>query len=255
MLFSGELYVGVNLTRGEKSISYAALNHDLEPVTLAQDDYPSLLAYLGGQQQAVVGVYGPAKPNANILVDAERRSQFLIELSKGRPGNMRVAEYQLKQHKLPTFQTPASEMDAPLWMRTSFKLYRYLHKAGYQDYFVGCQAERQVVEVMPEVGFRAWMEGDLLPRNSFYGRMQRQLILYDLGIDLPDPMQFFEEVTRYKILQGILPDKAVLNVGMLIALGAAFMAWQTQQESEKIALVGLAQEGQIAVPASVLSVG
>ena len=255
MLFSGELYVGIDLTRGERSIYYAALDKDLEPVTLAQDDYSSLLAYLGGQQKAVLGVCGPARPNASILVNAESRTQFLIELGKGRPGNMRVAEYFLKQRKLPVYQTPDTVQQAPDWMKTSFKLYQHLQKTGYKEYFVGCQAERQVVEICSEVGYRAWLTGEVLPRNKFYGRMQRQLALYDLGVNLPDPMDFFEEITRFKILQGKLPEKVILSTGLLSALGAAYIAWQTQHQPEEVSLVGIKNEGQIAIPAALDAAG
>lgn len=248
MLFSGELYIGIDLTRGEKSICYSALNEDLETITLSQGDYQSLLAYLGGQQNAVLGIYGPARPNLNIMVDAERRSQFLVEMGKGRPGNMRVAEYFLKQHKLPTYQTPNTEQSAPDWMQTSFKLTKHLHKIGYQIYAPGDQADQQFVEVLPEVGFCAWIEGEVLPRKTFHGRMQRQLVLYEFGVRLPDPMGFFEEVTRYKILQGMLPEKLVMSAGILSSLAAAYLAWQARHEPENITLVGLEQEGRIAVP-------
>lgn len=253
MLFSGELYIGIDLKKGEKSISYAALDRDLEPVTLSQGSYNTLISYLAGQQTAVLGINGPAKPNLEILTNAERRSQFLIEMGKGRPGNMRVAEYELKRHHLPAYQTPHEESSAPGWMKTSFKLYSYLQKLNYKNYSPGLDYALQLMEVLPEVGFRAWADGDLLPKSSFYGKMQRQLILYDRGINLPDPMEFFEEITRFKIRQGILPNKALMSSGTLSALGAAYMAWQTQHEPEQIALVGLAQEGQIAVPAKLIA--
>jgi hypothetical protein len=254
MLFSGELYIGIDLTRGEKSIHYAALNQDLEPITLTQGNYKSLISFLGGQQKAALGIHGPARPNLEILTNAERRSQFLIEMGKGRPGNMRVAEYELKRLNLPTYQTPHDESSAPKWMQTSFRLFEYLKKLNYSNYSPSIDADLQVMEVLPEVSFRAWVDGAILPKNTFYGRMQRQLILYDRGIHLPDPMDFFEEITRFKIRQGILPANTILNNGTLSALGAAYMAWQTRHEPEKIALVGLVQEGQIAVPAKMVTI-
>ena len=80
MLFSGELYIGIDLTRGEKSIHYAALNQDLEPITLTQGNYKSLISFIGGQQKAALGIHGPARPNLEILTNAERRSQFLKDI-------------------------------------------------------------------------------------------------------------------------------------------------------------------------------
>jgi hypothetical protein len=253
MLYSGKLFIGIDLTQGEKVISYSVLNEDLETITLAQGSYQSLLTYLGEQQTSIVGIYGPAQPNQNILTSADRRTQYEIKMGKGRPGNMRVAEYVLKQHKLPTYQTPNTTKDAPAWMQTSFKLYRDLAKLGYQKFSIGTNAGQQMAEVLPEVGFKAWVEGELLTRRSFHGRLQRQLALYEMGINITDPMLYFEEITRYKILQGVLPEEIILPNGTLSALSAAYLAWQTKHQPENITLVGLEIEGQIAIPTELVT--
>ena len=41
-------------------------------------------------------------------------------------------------------------------------------------------------------------------------------------------MNFFEEVTRFRILQGQLPNDQVYSTAMIAALAAAYLAWQTK---------------------------
>ena len=253
MLFASIAYIGVDPAPGKRAIHYAALGPDLELLARGQGDLNTLLTFLSGQQQAVVAIHGPMQPNHQIITDADRREQYLIPMSKGRPGNMRVAEYTLRQHDLPVFQTPAKTADAPQWMQTSFQLYEKLNKAGFQPRQPEQAAPLQYLEVIPELGYRAWLENVLLPANTLLGRLQRQLALYNLGLEIPDPMTFFEEVTRFRILQGTLTQDLVYTPAQLSALAAAYLAWQSQRQPEGLAYVGIPTEGQIALPARLIA--
>jgi hypothetical protein len=253
MLFASIAYIGVDPAPGKRTIHYAALGPDLELLARGQGDLNALLTFLSGHQQAVAAIHGPMQPNHQILTDADRREQYLIPMSKGRPGNMRVAEYTLRQHGLPVFQTPAKSADAPQWMQTSFQLYAKLKKAGFQPGQPEQTASLQFLEVLPELGYRAWLESDILPPNTLLGRLQRQLALYELGLQIPDPMTFFEEVTRFRILQGALPQDQIYTPPQLSALAAAYLAWQSQRQPESLAYVGIAKEGLVAVPAMLIA--
>jgi hypothetical protein len=257
MLFSSIAYIGADLTPGKKSIHYAALGPDLELLARGQGDLKALLTFLSGQQQAVLAIHGPARPNQQILTDAGRREQYLIPMRKGRPGNMRVAEYTLRQQRLPSPQTPAQTADAPQWMRESFKLTKQLEKSGYKAWQPGADHPHQFLEALPEHGFLAWLADDapggvLLPAGSLHGRMQRQMLLYRLDLPVPDPMNYFEEITRFRILQGATPQDIILPAPALASLAAAFMARQAAREPEFLTLLGIPQEGQIAVPQALL---
>ena len=253
MLFASIAYIGVDPSPGRRAIHYAALGPDLELLARGAGDLNALMTFLGSHQQAVVAVHGPMQPNHQILTNADRREQYLIPMGKGRPGNMRVAEYNLRQHGLPVFQTPASSTDAPLWMQTSFDLYARLQKAGFQPAHPENESSLQFLEVIPELGYHAWLENKILPPNTLLGRLQRQLALYQRGLALPDPMEFFEEITRFRILQGTLPLEQVLSTPQLSVLAAAYLAWQSQQQPEEITYVGIPSEGQIAFPAELTS--
>jgi hypothetical protein len=84
--------------------------------------------------------------------------------------------------------------------------------------------------------------------DSLEGRIQRQLSLYDLGMDIPDPMNFFEEITRYRLLKGILVEEGLYSSLELNAIAAAYMAWAVIQRPEEVTFVGDEGEGQVAVP-------
>jgi hypothetical protein len=255
MLFSEHTYIGVDLTPGKKNIQYAAIDEQLELLALSHGDLSQVQTFLRSQQQATLAVHGPARPNQSILTDAERRDQYLIPLGKGRPGNMRVAEYALRKNHLPTYRTPSQTEDAPPWMQNSFKFFSMLKEAGFQPYQKEQSLQRKYVEVIPEASFFAWLNGKALPANTLHGRMQRQLVLYDLGLKIADPMTYFEEITRFRILQGILPKDLIYSSPAQTALAAAYMAWLVEKEPDSIALVGIPDEGQIAVLSNLINQG
>ena len=94
-------------------------------------------------------------------------------------------------------------------------------------------------------GARLWIESkadecyrvfqpNLFSRQSLEGRLQRALILYDEGLQIPDPMDFFEEITRHKILQGVLPAENIYSSRQLDAMIMAYVSWMAGNPSEKV---------------------
>jgi hypothetical protein len=92
-------------------------------------------------------------------------------------------------------------------------------------------------------GSRLWMESmadkcyrvfqpSLFARQSLEGRLQRALILYEEGLQIPDPMDFFEEITRHKLLQGVLPPENIFSSRQLDALAMAYVAWMAGNPAE-----------------------
>ena len=78
--------------------------------------------------------------------------------------------------------------------------------------------------------------------------MQRQLILGSIEMPVPDAMDFFLEITRFKLMQGELPDENIHSMEELNALAAAHIAWQSAHHPNKLDLLGDLIEGQIALP-------
>jgi hypothetical protein len=76
----------------------------------------------------------------------------------------------------------------------------------------------------------------LLPRRSLEGRLQRSAILYEQELQITDPIDIFEEITRFKLIQGILPLENIYSSRQLDALVAAYLAWLAVNRPGQIAL-------------------
>jgi predicted RNase H-like nuclease len=87
-----------------------------------------------------------------------------------------------------------------------------------------------------------------LARLSLEGRLQRQLVLYEHGLCIKDPMDFFEEITRYKISKGILPMELLYLPDQLDALAAAYIARLAVKKEEDVFAIGDTKEGMVVLP-------
>lgn len=89
-----------------------------------------------------------------------------------------------------------------------------------------------------DASYRALLEKKPLSGRSLEGRIQRALVLHGEGVQIADPMEFFEEITRFKILQGDLPMQSLYASKELDALMAAYVAWLTQNRPHQVNLKG-----------------
>jgi len=64
------------------------------------------------------------------------------------------------------------------------------------------------------------------------------LILYEEGVQIPDPMDFFEEITRHKLIQGTLPDESIPSQKQLDALIVAYTAWLAAVHPRRVMVQG-----------------
>jgi hypothetical protein len=87
-----------------------------------------------------------------------------------------------------------------------------------------------------------------LSKPTLEGRLQRQIALYEQGIGIKDPMEFFEEITRHKLLHGAFPMELVYSSEELDTLMAAYMAFCVVNCPQETMLIGNILEGQIALP-------
>lgn len=95
--------------------------------------------------------------------------------------------------------------------------------------------ERLWAESNADECYRAFQPG-LYSRRTLEGRLQRALILYEEGLQMSDPMDFFEEITRHKLVQGILPTENIYSTRELDALVMAYLSWMARGTSEKVVL-------------------
>ncbi len=50
---------------------------------------------------------------------------------------------------------------------------------------------------------------------------------------IKDPMEFFEEITRHRLLKGVLPEEFIYSAEELDAMVAAFTAYMVSQSTRR----------------------
>jgi hypothetical protein len=181
----------------------------------------------------------------------EVRARLTPQPRPGRWLNFRLAEYQMRQHNISCPKTASQARDCPKWMQMTFSLYERMETFGFCP-FPAPEAPLQWLEVYPHACFTALLEMTPFPKHTLEGRIQRQLILYEKELRIPDPMRLFEEITRHRLLQGKLPLQDLYSPGELDALAAAYTAWTAALHPEQVTLLGDPQEGQVSIPVSEL---
>lgn len=116
-------------------------------------------------------------------------------------------------------------------------------KAGFKP-FSRKSFPRQLIETSVQDCFRAWSGHRLLARRALEGRLQRSAVLYEQGLQITDPVDIFEEITRYKLVQGILPLDRLPSSRELDALAAAYLAWMSLNRPGQIV-----PKGEFVLPA------
>lgn len=95
---------------------------------------------------------------------------------------------------------------------------------GFAPY-PGRNDSKQLLITNAQDSFQALIGQKPLPRRTLEGRLQRSAILYDQGLQIKDPVDVFEEITRFKLAQGILPLESIYSPKELDVLVAAYVAW------------------------------
>lgn len=251
MFFKDTVFIGIDPSSGEESLTYAVLDKDLNLLALSQQGLSTVSAYAGGHKAAVVGINAPRRLNQGFMKKDAVRDALRPQPAPGRWTGFRVAEYLLFQRNIRIPKTPEKMSECPGWMRVGFKLYRNLEEMGFVDY-PGEDQPQKMIEVYPHGAYTVLLKRIPFLKKNLEGRLQRQLLLHSLAVDVPDPMRIFEEITRHKILQGELPLEGLHTVEALEALMAAYLAWKAALEPKEITLVGDPREGEIVLPIAAL---
>ena len=248
MLFDTSLFIGVDPSGGRKPFTYAALDQNAKLVALGGGEQEDVLAFIAGQPGALVAVNAAQRPSKG-LVRQENIRQSLPPLhTAGRSLDMRLAEHQLRQRGINVPMTPARKELCSNWVQAGFNFYTRIEQLGFQA-FPAEQASYQWLETNAHASFCVLLGQNPLPRTSLEGRLQRQLVLYEQGLNIRDPMDFFEEITRHKLLRGFLPLEHIYHPEELDAIAAVQVAFVAGRHPARILRVGDADEGQISLPA------
>jgi hypothetical protein len=249
MLFSDTTYIGIDPTAGRNPFTYAVLDADCNLLALDSGEMDKALEFVAGKMDAYVAVNGPRNPNFGLVKNAMEKQSLLPGQMRG--GDLRMAEFHLRERGIVISPTPSRKESCPEWMQMSFSLYKKLDELSFQPYPTE-KAPRQWLETHPHAAFCVLLGQQPLSKPTLEGRLQRQLILHEANVGIKNPMEFFEEITRHRLLKGILPMDIIYTPEQLDALVAAYLAYLAAKEPDKIMFIGSIEEGRIALPISEL---
>jgi hypothetical protein len=251
MFFNESSYLGIDPTAGRKPFAYAALDNQLHLTALGRGNLDEVLAFMASQSQAIVGICAPRRPSQGLMRRPQVRDRLSPPPRPGRWMDFRVVEYLLRQHRISCYKTPADEKACPNWMKVGFNLYQCLERMGYHP-FPARGHTLQCLEVYPHASYCCLLGQVPLPKNTLEGRIQRQLILHQQMVDIPNPVDMIKSVTPQRLLEGDWPLDGLYPQGELDALVAAYTAWQAANHPDQITALGDDAEGLVILPVAEL---
>ncbi len=245
-------FLGIDIGIGPKPVTLVALDSDQQVIAIGEGDVTDALAYAAGQVAgALVAVSAPAHPNKGRMKRPEVRRSLTPSPPNGKFTALRQVEYELIQAGMNIPETPASAAKSIPWIRRGFTLVEKLEALGYEA-LPGDSSEpsgqRLWLETNADAAFWSLIKVAPLQAGTLEGRIQRQLVLFDEKMDVPDAMNFFEEITRFKILKSSLPTSNIFSQCELNARIAAHTAWLVANLPERIRKFGEPEEGVIFLP-------
>lgn len=245
------VYIGIDTTAGQRQATVAALNSRLELLALQDLPMREVPDMVAQYPRAVCGIDAPSQPNPGLLTQAEVRQRVGLDPKKQSYAGYRISEYELRRRGIAIYSSPAADGRVAKWVREGWELYEALRGQGYQLY--PATGERIMAEVYPHACFTALIGRKPLPKNHLTGRIQRQLVLYELGLNIPDAMDtIMREWTRHQIIKGEISEKGLHSHDQLDALMAAFTVYRLQRDPQRISAVGDGMDGYIIVPTASL---
>jgi hypothetical protein len=251
MQIEADLFVGVDPSGGRKPFTYAAFDHGGKLVALESCEVEDVLAFLSGQPGALMAVCSPPRPSKGLVRQDDVRQNLPPLRISGRSLDMRLAEHQLREHGINISMTASRKELCANWVQSGFDFYRRIAALGFQP-FSTPDASHQWMETHPYACFCVLLGQNPLQRSTLEGRLQRQLGLYEQGLGIRDPMNFFEEITRHKLFKGVLPTEQIYTAEELDAIVAAYAAYEAGRHPERMIKVGDPEEGQIILPVAEL---
>jgi hypothetical protein len=232
--------IGVDTVAGRKPFTYVALDPKCGLLAVGRGDVVDVLSFAAGQASALIALSPPsrvrswknASPEASIVPLGQFLNQPQLELGL------------IEESGAP----PAAPAGMPAWLRASFALAGQLQSIGYCAYPAAQDAARQWLETQAEASYHALLGLPPFAYGTLEGRIQRQLVLSNQELDVPDAMGFFEEITRYKLLHGVLPGDNILPQPELDAWMAAYVAWLSCHDTDRLRIHGNPQDGQVYLP-------
>lgn len=249
-----QFFFGVDIVAGAQPFTVTVLDQKCSLFTCAHGQTEDVMELIKLNSPSLIAVTTPSSVNKGFMKKPEVRRCYSPPPRKDQWTDLRTAEYEMHLAGLHISRTPSIINNCTSQVRQGFILYQYLQEVGYQTYPTP-DVVNHWMEVPAEAGFQMLFKGKtLLKPKTLEGRIQRQLLLFDHKLGIPDPMFFFEEVTRYRLLHGILPFENLYSTSELYALIAAYTAWLAINDPSQVSYFGIPQENLIFLPGKYLGI-
>lgn len=246
------IYLGVDPTAGRRPLNYAILDGKLNIVVEGSGFADDLLRAIEPYPDIICAMDAPLMPNQGLLSDPARRQAVGLPSNKTTYHQYRICEYELKSRGINLYNTPAEVLTAPKWMQAGWALYQRLREIGFETFAPGSRMPRQFFEVHPHATFTVRLGQVPYRKDTLEGRLQRQLLLLEEGVHITDGMEILEEITRHRLLKGMLDLTGLRTHDELDALASALTAYLAYTKPKEVTLAGDPLDGQIVVPTAQL---
>jgi hypothetical protein len=234
----GDIFIGVTVSSSNPGFSFAVLNDEKELLAVSQGSMKDAVAYMAGLSQGYVAISAPQKT-------IEQKPN---QSKKPAKRTLRKVDEVLQQHGIEVDPLGSTPQTCPARVRHGLAFYTQLQNLGFEPYADKEPKPHQFFETQADAVFTGLCGSRPYPSETLEGRLQRQLILYEQDVPVADPMQFLEEITRFKILHGNLPLEQIYQPTELNALACALIAWQVIHTPENIHPLGNPEEGLVYLP-------
>jgi predicted RNase H-like nuclease len=240
------VFIGIDTTAGRRPMTVAVLDGDLNILDLSSQPADEVADALAAYEKATCGVDAPIMPNLGLLAEPEYRSRVDLPPDQPTYRDYRVCEYELRRRGMYIYHTPSDPDRVPHWIAAGWALYDQMRAAGFVDY--PHPGARRLFEVYPHGAFTTLLKKRPYPKTGIEGRIQRQLLLYHEGVDLPDPLFVLQSWTPHQFLTGSLDMGHIHTHDELDALVAAYTAYLFACEPQHTVVIGDERDGQIVLP-------
>ncbi|MBI9051493.1 MAG: DUF429 domain-containing protein [Anaerolineaceae bacterium] len=234
-------FVGIEPLVNSNGFAFAALDEQLNLLAIGEGSPKDVFAYLLGQEAVLTGIHAPGFTGQA----AETYPQ--VDASHPPAKEYRFCEHQIWKEKIPINFTTAKISKMSASARRGYQLIQTLQRYGF-IFAHQSPANKILIETQPAACYHQLIDKQPLQEDSFLGRIQRQLALHNHHLPVQDPMGFFEEITRYKLLMGKITLKSILIPEELNALVIAYTAWLVKQKPDQMQRWGDGSDGEIILP-------
>ena len=242
-------FIGIDLGGTRGSFTCAVLDDNRRIQFRGEVTQEEWLVKLGECPIAITAITSPINLNEGIMADDSKRSALSVPPPPKKYTNLRQCEYELLIRGFTSTRIPNRYEDCSPTLQRALRFTSNLAAQGFQRW-PAPGAKRQLMEAHPDSAYAQLLGAKLNPLKSIEGRIQRQLLLQEEHLNVRDPMIFFEEITRHKMLTGQMPDGILISPIELNALIAAYTAWSAYTNPTGITRLGEINEGHVILPAN-----